>query len=268
MKTFKIIILFLLFIINSSCENIDIIEHDLPYEEVYIVSGKMTAGDVYPEITFTKSFPLNAEFNIDGYKLEDVTAYIKTEDQKIYPLEYLKDGIYKPKYSLKILPNNRYELFALIEETHINASTLAPALPEVVNVEFVAGHISCEIKPQKDVVYSCIYIIRDDSRNIVFRDSEFFSVEGPFDENEKSIFIRSKDVPVEEQISVTDKRLGVEIYAWDKSYKKYFETKNNNKPIDDIFSQGGGSINWNVTGDNVIGMFIGYSALAKSVYIE
>ena len=66
----------------------------------------------------------------------------------------------------------------------------------------------------------------------------------------------------EEYLNTTaQERLGVEIYAWDKSYKKYFETKDNNKPIDDIFSQSGGSINWNVTGNNVIGMFIGFSTL-------
>jgi hypothetical protein len=47
------------------------------------------------------------------------------------------------------------------------------------------------------------------------------------------------------------------VYAFDSAYREYFNTKENNQPIQDSFAQGGGLINWNVQGNNTIGLFIG-----------
>jgi len=255
----------LLFIV--SCENIDEVEQELDYQELFIVSGQISGGDFNPEIQFTRSLPLNTKFDIVKAELKDVTAYIKTEDEMIYPLEYIKDGIYKTKYELKIQPGAKYELFALAEETRINGFTKAPIVPELVQASLTEGHITCEIIPKEGEVYCCVYVLVEGSQvgnpRISEREREFFSVEGPFDETGGSIFIRTGVIPDEYRSPTTQYRLGVEVYAWDKSYKKYFETKNNNKPIDDIFSQGGGSINWNITGENTIGMFIGFSTLVS-----
>ncbi|MCF6270093.1 MAG: hypothetical protein L3J41_10295 [Melioribacteraceae bacterium] len=267
MKKDRVILLFILVIFLSSCENINNIEQELEYEKLYIVSGQISGGDENPEITFTKSLPLNTKFDIEKAEIKDVTAYIKTEDLRMYPLEYIKDGIYKPKYDLTIISGAKYELFALIDETRINGYTIAPSVPELVKARLIEGHIECEIIPQEDVVYSCVYVLIENYQvgnpQIALRESEFFSVEGPFDENSGSIIIRTGVIPQEYQTPSNQYRLGVEVYAWDKSYKKYFETKDNNKPIDDIFSQGGGSINWNITGENTIGLFIGFSTLVS-----
>lgn len=262
-ETIILMILFSLFLL--SCENISDIDQRLEHEELFVVSSQISGGDINPEVSFTKSLPLNTEFDISKAELKDITAYIKVDDGRIFPLEYIKDGIYKPKSELEIISSKRYELFALANETRIYGTTVAPSVPELIEAKLTRHHISCEIMPEKDVVYSCIYVLYNSNyigeSQIFFRERDFFSVEGPFDENAGSILIRTGTIPQEYQERSSDYQLGVEIYAWDKSYKKYFETKGNNKAIDDVFSQGGGAINWNVSGENVIGMFIGFSTM-------
>lgn len=264
MKTVKITFMFISFLLATSCENISNIGEELVYEELLIVNGQISGGDLNPEISFTKTLPLNEEFDIKKAELKDVTAYIKTEDKVIYPLEYKSDGIYKSKYKLEIISGKNYELFALVNDTRINGMTKAPAIPNIFKAELINDRISCEIIPQNDEVYSCVYVLTSNqygNPQVLFREKEFFSVEGPFNEQTGLISIKSGTVPLEYQRRSNEYSLAVEVYAWDKSYKKYFETKNNNKPIDDVFSQGGGAINWNITGENVIGLFIGYSSV-------
>jgi hypothetical protein len=53
----------------------------------------------------------------------------------------------------------------------------------------------------------------------------------------------------------------MEIYSFDKAYLKYYNSKGNQQIINNTFIQGGGSVVWNVFGDDVIGLFIG---VAKS----
>jgi Domain of unknown function (DUF4249) len=271
MKTFKTISMIIFISLFNSCENIDVLENSISYEELYVVSSQISGGDKNPEISFTKSLPLNEAFDIKKAEIKDVIAYIKTEKEGIFPLEYIKDGIYKPKFDLEIMPGEKYELFASIGEKKFFGSTIAPTIPKLHNIQLIDGHVECQILPEKDVVYSCIYVLKNNqwgNTNINIRERDFYSVEGPFEENSEAILIRTGAIP-DDYLNYSDQyKLSVEIYAWDKSYKKYFETKNNNKPIDDVFSQGGGAIDWNISGENVIGMFIGFSTLVYTGEIK
>ena len=49
----------------------------------------------------------------------------------------------------------------------------------------------------------------------------------------------------------------LEVYSFDKSFKAYFNSRTSGSSIEDPFIQGGGKVEWNVQGENVIGMFIG-----------
>lgn len=259
-KTYKIIILFILV---AACESIETVESELPYEELYVVSAQISHGDVDPEIRFTKSLELDQIYDIKNTELKDVITYIKNDQQGIFPFEYIADGIYQPLSRLEIQPGWTYELFAEYNGTRMYGITKAPANPVVVSAELVDGQIVCEVTPKENEAYCCIYVlvqgIQVGNPRVAIRENDFFSVEGPFEKDSRNIFINTGTVPEEYRQQMRNYSLGVEVYAWDKSYKKYFETKDNNKPIEDIFSEGGGSINWNIAGEKVIGMFIGFS---------
>ena len=269
MKLTVLLKLLLFIMLLAACENVETIESDLPYTELYVVSGQISHGDINPEIRFTKTLELNRIYDINEAELKNVVTYIKNEEQGIFPLEYIAEGIYQPLARLEILPGRTYELFAEYNGNRMYASTKAPANPVVVNAELVEGHIVCEVSAKENEVYCCIYVLVQGlnlgNPNIVEREGDFFTVEGPFGRDPQNIIVRTGVVPEEYRQQMRDYNLGVEVYAWDQSYKNYFETKNNNKPIEDIFSEGGGSINWNVAGDNTIGMFIGFST---TVYLD
>ena len=54
----------------------------------------------------------------------------------------------------------------------------------------------------------------------------------------------------------------IRVFSFDKSFKAYFNSRTSSGNIDDPFIQGGGSTEWNVQGDNVIGMFVGVAESA------
>ncbi len=265
MKKIKITALFLSLLLSLSCEEIGIIEEDLPFVSLYEVDGQISPGEKTPTINFTKSIPINESFDIKKVALDNVNAYIWSDTQGIIPLIHIGNGSYQPLKSksqkLQIKANAVYELYADINGTRVYAKTKVPSPPEVIDVKIIQNYIECEISGKEGEVYSCIYIVQDGFQlgnpRIVKREKNFFSVEG--DGKAGIVKLRTGDIPPEYLNTGSDLKVGVEVYAWDKAYKDYFKTKDNNKPIDDIFSQGGGLVNWNVYGENTIGLFMGYA---------
>ena len=49
----------------------------------------------------------------------------------------------------------------------------------------------------------------------------------------------------------------IQVVAFDKSFRDYFYSRTSGNEINDPFIQGGGVIEWNMQGENVIGMFVG-----------
>ena len=68
----KIKYYFLLIFILTSCENIDVIESDLPYEEFVVVRAQLESGSESWAVSFTKTLPLNVEYTIERAELTDV----------------------------------------------------------------------------------------------------------------------------------------------------------------------------------------------------
>lgn len=260
----QLVFLLLSFVSFSGCEDIGIVEKDISFINLYVVDGQISPGEIDPTINFTKSIPINENYNIENTALTKVNAYIWSSDQGIFNLEHVGNGQYRPT-RLKILPNSTYELFAEINGTRIYSKTKVPSVPKVIGIQKIKSRMVCEVAANKNEVYSCIFIVYETNafgtRIFKFREKEFSSVEGPKENG--IIEIRTGIIP--QDIS-SKYKIAVEIYAWDESYKEYFETMNNNKQIDDIFSQGGGLINWNVHGDNTIGLFMGYSFKVKYNY--
>jgi len=271
MKKIKLLLLILVLFLLS-CEEVDIIEEDLPYVALYEVDGQISPGEKEPIINFTKSLPLNEQYKVEKAALSNVNAYLWSDEQGIIPLKHIGEGKYVPLKSksakLQIRANQTYELFADINGTRIYAVTKVPSFPKIINAEVIQKHIECEVSGQEGEVYSCVYVIfkgfNVGNPRIIKREKEFFSVEGSGKAGK--VKLRTGQIPDEYFNAGSDVKIGVEVYAWDKAYKSYFETKNNNEPVTDIFSQGGGLINWNVYGENTIGLFMGYAITVHTIF--
>ena len=264
MKKVKLIIGLLLLII-ASCEDIGLIEEDLPYVRLYEVDGLISPGDKDFEIRFTQTLPLNEKYDINKAALTDVNAYIWSDTQGIIPLKHVGEGRYRnaknKSNKLQIQSNTYYELFADINGTRIYSKTKVPSKPEIISAKIIQNHIECEISGKEGEVYSCIYVLIENfnigAPRVVEREKEFNTI---FGTGKKEVLtIQTGEFPEEYLFPGSGRKLAVEVYAWDKSYKEYFETKDNNNPIGDIFSQGGDLIKWNVYGDNTIGLFMGFA---------
>ncbi len=262
-KYIKILILLQVFYFTS-CENIGIIEEDLPYVHLYEIDGAISPGDKSYQITITQSLPLNEIYNINRAAITDANAYLWSDNQGIIPLKHIGNGKYQPAKSksdkLQIKADTYYELFVDINGNRIYSKTKVPSPPVILNAKIVQDHIECKVSGKEGEVYSCIYIIVDGVDiglpRVVEREKEFISVVKPG--NDGTVTLQTGSIPGN-YLHNSNFQIGIEVYAWDEAYKDYFETKDNNKPVGDVFSQGGDLIKWNVYGENTIGLFIGYS---------
>ena len=135
------------------------------------------------------------------------------------------------------------------------------------NQKFVPdGYLSAFVKSNLSEGYGAIWLMTNNVLSKPFDQSkDFFSIVTNLDPGADEILIRTTLLSDKYLSSFYSDKIFIQIFSFDESYYKYFKTKNNNSPIEDNFSQGGGPINWNVQGNNVIGMFIG---VAKTGFIK
>ena len=260
MKIIKYISLLLVSVVLLNCEQIDVIESNIPFEEVYVVNGRLIAGSSNIEISFTKSFPIEEDLRIGDVALKDVTSYIWSETQGIFTLQHKKNGIYSPVSELLIENGTKYELFAEHNGERIYSVTTVPNEAEVVTAKLEGRHLKCEVIPNMKNVYAAKYFVESKFSGYEnFEDSTFYEVTNKVSDTLNTIEVRTSDIPLEYFDNPEFYSVKMILYTFDDQYKDYYDTRKNNKPIENIFSEGGGSVYWNVAGEKTIGLFIGYS---------
>ena len=255
MKKYFLILLALL----SGCTEIGIIEKDIPFEEKNVVYGRLEGGSETVVISFTKSFELNLDYSREEAALDDITAYIWSEVDGIYPLIHRGSGDYVPVDDLNIEHGRIYELHAKINSDRIYCSTYVPELAEVLSVELVENYILCKLNSEPNSVYGCKFELFSKSNAQDSIETLFYEISENYSES-KIIELRTDDLPKEYFDNQNDFLLNLKVYAFDKDYHDYYYSRLNNKPVENVFSEGGGSVFWNIQGDNAIGMFLGYSS--------
>lgn len=264
-KYFKILTLLSLMILFYQCEQIGVIESDIPYNEVFIVNGRLIGDSSEVQVSFTRSFPIEKDLTIDQVALKDITAYIWTKNQGIFSLKHDKDGIYKPVETLKVRQGAMYELYAKIDDERVFAETLVPYTPAVEEVKLQGDYITCKILPNPSTVYAAKYkVMSIEGFDDNFEETVFFEVSNKVTDTTKAVEFRTSPLPPEFYQESEKYRVSLVVYALDENYKDYFDTRQNNKPIENIFSEGGGSVYWNVQGEKSIGLFIAYTKLELS----
>jgi hypothetical protein len=258
-KNIYIVSLVIFLIVCTSCENEHVVEVDVVHEEYTVVQSELRLDGLFPGVRFTKTLPLGVPYDIKKAELTNITAYIRIDSIQIIPLHYSVDGIYKPLYEFYVEAGRYFELFAQRDETFIYAKTVIPEKPEVLSTSYSSSdyYLQATVRAHKDEVYAALWAIS--STPYILAD-DYYSVSVPTEFFPQStVNVRTSSIPVEFQSAVYNNSRLIQVFSFDKSFDKYFQSRTSGQGINDPFVQGGGSVEWNVQGDKVLGMFIGVS---------
>lgn len=241
----------------TGCDKVEVITPDTSFKENVVVRAELLAGVNFTGVRFTKTLPLDVAYSISAAELKNVTAYLKINNTQIVPLHYTNNGLYKPLYNLKIKYGTTYELFATYNNKPIYSKTRVPDNLNVINViyrdEFF---LQGEVIANKDEAYGAAWVIPTfNTPNIIADD--FYSIVKLLNNNLNKVTVRTKVIPVQYRSNIIKRLIEIKVYAFDKAYADYFNTKSNGKSVEDAFVHGGNNIAWNVEGENAIGLFIG-----------
>jgi len=257
MMKFTIVLISLAFILLiSGCESEEIVNVDLVYEEYTVVQAELIPGKYFPGVRFTRTLPLGVPYNIKDAEIKNITAYIRINGAQIIPLIYTEDGLYKPRYDFYIDGGDTYELIAGQGEKYIYSITKIPFKPEVTSANYDRNdyHLYANVNVQTDEVYAALWIVTVGN---TIRAEDFFAVASSDNQN-FTVRVRTSPLPEEYHSGNYSGNRGIQVYAFDKSFKDYFYTRNSSQQVNDPYIQGtGGVVEWNVQGDKVIGLFIG-----------
>jgi len=258
-RTIKIILAGLL-LIFFGCENSKIVDVPLQFEENVVVQGELYADTLFPGIRITKTIPINETFDIDSAQIKDAYVYLKINGVKIVPLHFTKKGIYKPAANFFVRSGEVYELDGEADGKIFYSQTIIPQKPVITNRDYNSSGKFMEATTQAnpDEVYGAIWNI---DKIDTLSANDFYSIVAV--DNNASVITRTTTLPDIYRSSYYDGRRFIQVFSFDKQFKSFFNSKDNNQPVSNYFIQGGGSIAWNVYGDHVIGLFIG---IAKSSF--
>jgi hypothetical protein len=251
------------------CEDVSVVNPDLSYKEYIVVRAELVANEDFTGVKFTRTQPLNQQYDSTTAAITaNVTAYLKINGVQVIPLHHAGNGIYLAIDRIRIQPGYTYELFAEIGDTGIYSKTSIPQIPVVVSTQFVNGsHFQASVSTKTNEVYGAAWEIYEYAANNILDGATDFKeiVQNTNEFNKTPIPVNTLDLPDKYRSNNYSNLWYIRVYAFDPAYFSYFLSRNDNKPVSDVFSQGGGPINWNVVGNNVIGMFIG---VAKSDFVK
>jgi hypothetical protein len=249
----------LILLLMSGCTEIGIVEKDIPFEGKYVINGVLVGGSNTTVVSVSSSFPLQEDLGKNEAAVKDITAYIWSEKQGIYPLIHKGNGNYSPADDLTINYGDEYQLNIKAGTDRIFGSTKVPDLPEIIEVQISEDHLLVKLLGKRDAVYGCKYSAGGSLNNNDFSEEIFYEISEPVLLENELIEIRTESIPPDVFNYPENYTLNLEIYAFDYRYREYYYSRLNSKPVENIFSEGGGSVFWNVEGENAIGLFIGMS---------
>jgi hypothetical protein len=257
-----IVILSTIFILfEFGCEQVDVISPQTSYKEYTVVRAELKADKSFGGVTFTKTLPLDEAYDIKKAELKNVSAFIIINGIQVVPLHYTQDGIYNSLYEFKIQHGYTYELYAKVGDKSIYSKTEVPFMPVILSAEYKSdNHIEVRAKGHANEIFGASWVIMSPYTNNILEMSPDFQelVDSPKD-SFLTVQLGTMDVPDKYRDNVYENSTYVQVFSFDPQYLGYFESRNNNQPINNAFTQGGGQIVWNVQGNNVIGLFIGYT---------
>lgn len=251
-----IIILLLSLSFFIGCENEELLNPELIYKQKVVVRCQISTIGFFSGVTLTKTLPLDVKYDPNLAEIKNAQMYLRVNGVQIISLHYNESGLYKPLYEVTAHEGDYYELFGEWEAHNFYAITKIPIKPVINSVNYNSGGFFAEanINTFKDEVYSALWAIDRGSETA----KDFYNISAPQNDlQNNSIVVRSTSYPVKYQSSFYNGHRYVRIYSFDRSFYNYFKTKDQNEDIGNPYVQGSGNTDWNVKGNDVIGMFIG-----------
>lgn len=248
-----------------SCEEESVVEIPLPFEKNYVISAEIKANQNFSGIKITQTVPTNEDISDTDYFVTDAIAYIQLNQIRIVPLQYKGEGKYEPEEIFLIEQATEVELFITLRGNEYYSSTIVPANPTYSNPRLnTANQLEIDVQAVKGFAYGALWYAKDKNappkRATKFPELKKNEIGG-------TLKVNSAVIPTDILNSGDLDSLYIQLIAFDEQYYDYYETRENNNPIEDIFSGGGGSVSWNIKGQGAIGLFIG-SNYSKLIVIK
>lgn len=262
-QIFRIIIILILIAI-SGCENEELLSPQIDYEEYIVVQAEIQANKFFPAVRFTKTLPLGVPYKIENAELKNVTAYIKRNGVQIIPLIYTIKGLYKPLDDLFVVEGETYELFAMRDDTYIYSITRIPNKPEITNTYYSSSEhtLNAEVNSKEGEVYAALWAVTALPPAAA---DDYYAVTSAVPGY--SVTVSTSQLPETFRGNNYANMRYIQVNSFDQAFKEYFNSRTSGSEINDPYIQGGGKITWNVKGEKVIGMFIGVTrGIAELVF--
>jgi Domain of unknown function (DUF4249) len=271
MRNILYIIFTFILISIAGCDNVSVVNPELNYTQYIVVRAELVAGEDFTGVKLTRTQPLDQHYDSSAAAVtSNVTAYMKINGVQVIPLHHAGNGIYLAGDGFHIQAGNTYELFAEVGDTAIYSKTTVPQKPVVTSTQFLNdSYFQANVETQPDAVYGAAWEVYNSStQDLIASATDFHQiVQNTNIYNKAAIPVNTTALPDEYKSGNYANLWYVRVYAYDPAYLNYFQTRNNNQPVNDVFSQGGDQIIWNVSGNNVIGMFIG-EAIGDYVHVQ
>lgn len=249
------LLIFLIF--HSACDNVTDFDGNTLHESKIVVQGELRAGSIFEGIHIQQSVPIELGNYTKPKILSDAVVYLRIDSNRVVPLIFDGSEKYTPRENITIDEEASYELFGNCNGKNFYAKTTIPKFPIVTSATIEDDYtVSAEIRANGSEVYTSIYELRTAGGSLLETAGDFGTVTGGT-QNEL-VLCSTVIVDALADGSFND-RIFVRVYAWDQQFEAYFETKDNSKAVENVFLQSGGQVKWNVHGENVIGMFIGFN---------
>lgn len=256
-KILKILLICAVLILG--CENQDLVTQEIQYQDKVVVQAELVSNTYFEGVRITRTLPVGTSFAIEKAEIKNAYVYLRKNFVQIIPLHYQANGIYKPLYDLYINEGEFYEVFGTADEKQFYAKTKIPLSPQIesANINLNGYFATAIVQTQGEECYAALWTVDDG----IFKTAEdFFEVVNPaVSGTGNSVQVRTAQYPIEYQSNAYNGKRYIKVFAFDKSFSKYFYTKSGSQTINNPYVQGVGETDWNIDGENVIGMFIGLS---------
>jgi hypothetical protein len=124
-----------------------------------------------------------------------------------------------------------------------------------------AGYSEAILSARKDEVYGAVWIVNVPNAK---SETDFFAIVSG--SAGTLVSARTSAMPVEYRGADHRFARAIRVFAFDPAFEKYFKTRGAIRDIDNPYIQTSGKTEWNVTGNNVIGLFLGIAETMRSTH--
>ena len=246
----------------AGCEKEQIVNADEGTQQLTVVQAEIHPNSNFPGVRITRTLPVQVPWTIKAAEITDAIAYLRIDGVKIVPLHYDGEGMYRPLYDFVVAEGSVYELFGKASGQTFHSLTHIPYVPIILASHYNPNdsYADAVIRSRAHEVYSALWQVGGEAGP---KATEFFALTIPTDSLVTStVMVRSAAFPTAYQGDEYHNARYIQVYAFDESYEKYFKTKAWSQQVGSPYTSGSGKTEWNVSGENVIGLFIGTAGSA------